>query len=114
MLDRTTDIHTEQPLQELMLTGARTRMLAEACGQKNTQKEVRESMLYRSTCRYDCRSTCTDISADITGLFTESMGTHESTCPYISTKGTGANGGTSTDISMVKTVVRRRTNTYDK
>ena len=42
------------------------------------------------------------------------MGVHLSTCLYISTKDTIVHGGTSSDVSSAKTVVRRRTNTYDE
>ena len=46
-------------------------------------------------------------------ISTDSKSVQERTCPYISTKGRGMHGGTSTDISTVKTVEKGRTNVHD-
>ena len=50
---------------------------------------------------------CTDVSTDGTGL-------HGSTCPYISTKVTGAHVVTSTEKYKLKTCVHGSTNMYDE
>ena len=60
-----------------------------------------------ATCTEYCVSACTDVSTNITGV-------HGSTCPYISTKGTGVHVVMSTDESKVKTVVRGRKNMCDE
>ena len=58
-------------------------------------------------CTDDIGSACTEVSNEST----EVCG---SMCPYLPNKRTGVNGVTSTDDSLVKTVVRGRTNVYDK
>ena len=44
-MDKTTDIHTEQPPQAQTLTGARARMLAKALAQKNGHTEVQARII---------------------------------------------------------------------
>ena len=60
-----------------------------------------------STCMYARGSTCTEVS-------TESMGVHGSTRPSIPTKYTGVHRVMCTNDSMIKAVVRGRTNAYGK
>ena len=55
-----------------------------------------------------------DISTESTVVSNDITGVNVSTCPYISTKGTGVNGCMSTGVSMVNTLVQGRTNAYEK
>ena len=55
---------------------------------------------------------CTDVYTHITGVSTESMDVYGSMYTHISTKGTGAHRGTSTDVYMVNKVVQGRTNVH--
>ena len=58
---------------------------------------------------------CTDGLGGVCNVVsTESMGVRGRTFPYIPTKGTGMHGFMYMENSMVKMVVRGRTNAYDE
>ena len=95
-----------------MLVGAHARVLAIARAWININTEVRAWMIAEAFTD-DRRSTFIDISSKSKGVSTTSTSVQGSTCPYISIKGMGVHGGTSTDISKIKKVVQGITNLYD-
>ena len=59
-------------------------------------------------------SMCADVSTESMGIYNAITIVQGIMGPYISTKGNGMHEGTSTEVSIVKAVVKKRTNVYEK